>query len=264
MTNDDRNDGGAPGDEQKGSIAALAAENTYAKQSKWRTLRELPAADKWPYFAQHFLIGTVAVVAVIAVVVSLAVTMLTRPPQAELSVAGVGMGEYTAQLDELKRGFVKAEGIDDERLVDVDGSFALADKSGNSYTDDSAKLMTMVSAGDITMIIADKATFAELVHRGLIGKISAAETDTAALDRLAAAGALVDAKGEPIDTADVDGTSSSGSGSVSKAYGLDLSESSMWTGIKGLPDDAVIGFANVSDPTHASRARDLVDYLKFE
>ncbi|KAA8815398.1 hypothetical protein EMB92_09420 [Bifidobacterium callitrichos] len=282
MTDDQQsqtNGGGALNDEQQSSIAALAAENTYVKQSKWKTLRELPAADKWPFFVQHFLVGTIAVVVTIAFVVSLAVTWLTRPPQTELSVAGIGMGEYSAQLDELKTGFVKAEKIDDDRLIDIDGSFTIAMPGGsgtasptgssngstNSYTDDSAKLMTMVSAGDVNMIVADKATFAELVHRGLIGKVSDVEKGDAALGKLAAAGALVDKKGEPIA-----GTSSSDDAAAAgKAYGLALSKSATWSGAgvaggKGLPDDAVIGFANVVDATHASRARDFVTYLRFE
>ena len=51
------------------------------------------------------------------------------------------------------------------------------------------------------------------------------------------------------------------------AYGLALSKSATWSGaagVKGLPDDAVIGFANVTDAAHASRARDFVTYLRFE
>lgn len=35
-------------------------------------------------------------------------------------------------------------------------------------------------------------------------------------------------------------------------------------GVNGLLDDAVIGFANVTDAAHASRARDFVTYLRFE
>ncbi|PST48252.1 hypothetical protein COO72_08560 [Bifidobacterium callitrichos] len=271
--------GGALSDEQQRSIAALAAENTYVRQSKWTTFRELPMADKWPFFVQHFLVGTIAVVVAVALAVSLAVTLLTKPPKPELTVAGIGMGEYSAQLDELKTGFVKAEKIDDGRLIDIDGSFTIAMPSGesdgdsgdsgdslNPYTDDSAKLMAMVSAGDINMIVADRATFAELAHRGLIGKVADAETDDAAFARLAAAGALVDKRGEPVAGA----SSSDDAAAAGTAYGLALSKSATWSGaagaagVKGLPDDAVIGFANVTDASRASRARDFVTYLRFE
>lgn len=293
---DQTDGGGALSDEQQRSIAALAAENRYVKQSKWTTLRELPMADKWPFFVQHFLVGTIAVVVAVALAAALAVTLLTRPPKPELTVAGIGMSEYSAQLDELKVGFVKAEKIDDDRLIDIDGSFMLAMPSGesdgdssdtgdagdvasseetdaagrsddslNSYTDDSAKLMAMVSGGDINMIIADKATFAELVQRRLIGKVADVEK-SAALDELAKSGALVDAKGEPVSGG---GGSADAAALAGKAYGLALSRSVTWSGagaasVKGLPDDAVIGFANVTDATHASRARDFVTYLRFE
>ena len=41
--------------EQQDAVAALASTNVYAKQSKFKTFRELPPKDKWPYFKQNFL-----------------------------------------------------------------------------------------------------------------------------------------------------------------------------------------------------------------
>lgn len=35
--------------EQQEALAGLAGGNAYAKQSKWKTLRELPMKDKWPF-----------------------------------------------------------------------------------------------------------------------------------------------------------------------------------------------------------------------
>ena len=42
-------------DEQKAAVAELSRSNVYAKQSKWKTLHELPIAEKWPYFKENFL-----------------------------------------------------------------------------------------------------------------------------------------------------------------------------------------------------------------
>ncbi len=67
-------------EEQREALAGLASENTYAKQSKWKTLHELPMKDKWPFFAQHFLGVTVAIVAAVVAVIAFVVNFWTHPP----------------------------------------------------------------------------------------------------------------------------------------------------------------------------------------
>lgn len=233
--------------EQQDAVAALAATNKYAKQSKWQTFKELPKDEKWPFFVQHFLLGTSAAAIGIVVIVALIVTFLTKPPEPELAIAGFNLNDYSAQLDELQSGFVKQEKIDDDRLVKITGTYNIG---GDGYTDDSAKVMTMVTAGDINMMIANKNTFASLVGRGVIGKVNDSETK-ATLSDLAQSGALIDKKGEPTDD-------------ITKAYGLDLSKSKTWTSIDGLPDDAIVGISNVVNDTNKTRAREFIDYLRFE
>lgn len=249
-SDDTANGESAPGiltAEQQDAVAALAATNKYVKQSKWQTFKELPKDEKWPFFVQHFLLGTAAAAVVVIVVIALIVTFVTKPPEPELAIAGFDLNDYSAQLDELKSGFVKQEKIDDDRLITITGTY---DISGDGYTDDSAKVMTMVTAGDINVMIAGKDTFATLVSRGVVGKVSDNETK-AIVSELAQSGALVDKKGEPTDD-------------VAKAYGLDLSKSATWTSIKGLPDDAIVGISNVVNDTNKTRARQFIDYLRFE
>ena len=233
--------------EQQDAVAALAATNVYVKQSKWKTFKELPKDKKWPFFVQHFLLGTVAVVVAIAVVISLVVTIVTRPPEPELTVIGFDMSRYDTQLDKLKAGFVKDRAIDDDRLIDMNGDYSI---SGDGFSDDSAKVMTMVTAGDINMMIASKDTFAQLNQRGLINTASTVE-DSSVMDELANAGVLVDKNGELTDDA-------------AQAYGFALSKSSTWSSIDGLPSDMMIGFSNVTDQTHQQRAKQFIAYLKFE
>lgn len=247
---DDRNESGegkeyAFTDEQKDAIAMLASHNQYARQSKWTTFRELPARDKWPFFVQHFLIGTIAVIVAVAVAVSLVCTIVFKAPDPELSVVGVNMNGYSQQLDMLKQRFVKDRNIGDDRLVDVAGDLIIS--AEGSYSDDSAKMMAMVTAGQINMIVADKTTFATLVGRDYVTSVNQVEHGEA-LSKLGAAGAFVDKNGDPTDDA-------------AEAYGLDLSKSATWTGIDGLPSDAVIGFSNVTKS--ADRAREFVTFLKF-
>ena len=255
--NDERTDGGQRNpvltDEQRDAIATLASHNEYATQSKWTTFRQLPPADKWPYFRQHFLLGTALAVLVAVLATSVGVAYLTKGPEPELSVAGFGMGEYTDQLDALRDRFIGAAGIDDERLVDINGLYAI-DLNGDTYMDDTMKLTAMITAGDINMVIADKATFAELDERGYVGAVSETEGEDATR-RWADAGVLVDAQGEPVDAADAD--------AVAGAKGFDLAHADVWTSVGGLPDGMIIGFCNVTDATRADRAREFIDFLQF-
>ncbi|MCH9274854.1 hypothetical protein JS533_000925 [Bifidobacterium amazonense] len=233
-------------DEQKDAIATLASSNVYAKQSKWKTFRELPADQKWPFFVQNFLLNTAIAVGASALIIAMACTMLFKAPDPQIAVAGFNMADATDQCDQLKAGFVKDQNISDDRLVDIDCSYLLTD--GNGYTDDSAKIMAMVTAGQINMVVAGKDTFAMLVERGYVTPLKNIEK-SAELKQLAADGALVDKKGEPTDD-------------TAKAQGLDLAKSSTWTGISGLPDDAIIGVSNVTKGT--DHVRDFIDFLKFE
>lgn len=236
-----RDDDDRLSEEQKNAISVLASHNVYAKQSKWKTFRELPAHDRWPFFVQHFLLGTLAVATALAVVISLLVTFLTKAPDPVLSVQAIDMGNDSVAFNKLRDGFLKQEKIKDNRLVHVDGSLSLGD--GQSI-DDSTKIMTMVTAGQINMMVADKADFATLHQRGYISKPS--EVLTSAQLRQVA-DALVDAHGKAVKDPSV-------------AVGLDLSKSGAWTAL-GLPRDAVIGFSNVqSGKTYPQR---FVRYLRF-
>lgn len=234
--------------EQLDAVAVLATTNKYTKQSKWKTFRELPNDKKWPFFEQHFLLPTVAAIVTAIVVIALTVTYVTRPPDTELSVAGFDLQDYSSQLDKLKAEFVAEQKIDDDRLIGMTGEFSI-NSNDNGFTDDSAKVMTMVTAGDINIMIAGKGTFAQLVDRGLIGSVSSAEGKRV-LGELADSGALVDKRGEPTDDA-------------TQAYGLALAQSRTWTS-DGLPDDMVLGFANISEQTHLTRSKQFIEYLKFE
>ncbi|KFI50315.1 hypothetical protein [Bifidobacterium biavatii] len=233
-------------DEQKDAIATLASSNVYAKQSKWKTFRELPADQKWPFFVQNFLLNTAIAVGAAALVIAIVCTVAFKGPDPDISIAGFNMADSADQCDQLKTKFVKNQNIDDERLVSINCSYLLTD--GNGYTDDSAKIMAMVTAGQINMVVADKDTFAMLVERGYVTPLNKVER-SAELTQQAADGVLVDKKGEATDDA-------------SKAQGLDLAKSATWSGTDGLPDDMLIGVSNVTAGTDHVRA--FIKFLKFE
>lgn len=232
-------------DEQKAAVAELSRSNVYAKQSKWKTLHELPIAEKWPYFKENFLSYAVIIAVVVVIVAAFGVSYLTKGPRAELSVEGINMGGYADQLDRLGSDFVKAEKISDSRLVQMDTSISIGDSENTQ--DGSARLLAMVSAGQINMIVTDADTFAEVNNRGDITK-PAEIMGEAQLERIR--DSLVDAKGNPVTD-------------VKKAVGFDLSKSKVWKSVKGLPQQQMIlGFSNVTKSKEMPVR--FVEYLRFE
>lgn len=263
--------------EQLDAVADLARTNVYAKQSKWKTFRELPKEEKFPFFVQHFLLATVAIVAAVAIVIGLGVFYATRPPSTKLVVATFNLSEYNDKLESLQQDFAAAHPDEDPRVFDIDSSFVLTSKAdtslsgdgsgdgtasaspsasasasssnaamgGSSYLDDSAKLAVRMAAGEINTLIAPKDMFIELTHRSAINDLSAALDD----QRIAALGDAV------VYADDLE------SGAEHKAIGLDLSKSATWKA-KGLPDDAIYGFGNVSEGVEWPVA--FTDFLKFE
>lgn len=236
--------------EQQEALAGLASSNTYAKQSKWKTFRELPMKDKWPFFAQHFLGVTVAIVAAVAAVIAFVVNYVNQPPDPLLYIAGVNMAsEYTEPMERLEQRFVSDQGLDPE-LVTYDANFTIAETGvSGGMMDGSSRLLTMASVGQVNTIITDADTFQELSARGLVTPLDDVLPD-ARIDALEAAGITVEAE------------SSEAQGGDNTIKGLDLSRSAAWTSQDGLPDDAVLGFSNVTE-TGVDYPRAFVEFLDF-
>ncbi|MCO6559419.1 MAG: hypothetical protein J6575_08490 [Bifidobacterium sp.] len=230
--------------DQRAAISGLAKDNVYVKQSKWTTFRQLPAGQKGSFFVQHFLLGTVVVIIALVVVISLVVTYLTKPPTPVFTLEAVNMHENSRQISALKDGFVKYDNVKDARLVSFGSDLTIG---RNSYADDSPKIMTQMSAGQINAMISDRKTMATLNKRGLVNK--PADVLTAVeLKHYLDMGVLVDAKGNPATSA-------------KDAVCFDLSRSETWKA-KGLPSEALFGFANVKNGKDHPRA--FVRYLDFK
>lgn len=229
---------------QEDALGFLASADPHAGQSKWTIFRQLPPDKRWPYFAQHFLPGILAAGLVLALLVSLVVTRLTRPPDPLISVQGFNMSAQEEGFDRLKQGFMRDRGIKDGRLVDMKATLTL---NGQGY-DDSAKALTQVTAGQINMVIAPTDLFPTLCRRGLVAKPSQGLKD-GDLRRLASQGILVDSRGRQVSN-------------PSHAMGLDLSRSSRWRQVPGLPDHAILGLSNVAETVSYIQA--FVDYMDFD
>ncbi|MCX8644322.1 hypothetical protein J3T92_05875 [Bifidobacterium sp. B4081] len=75
--------------DQQDALGVLASEDPHAGQSKWTIFRHLPPNERWSYLAQHFLPGILAAGLVLALLVGLVVTRLTRLPDPLLFSSGL-------------------------------------------------------------------------------------------------------------------------------------------------------------------------------
>lgn len=166
----------------------------------------------------------------------------TKAPDAELTVQGFDMSNYSKQFDTLRNEFVSSQGLKDERLVDVAGDM---DILTNASSGDSAKVLAMVSAGQINVVFGNKANFTSLNKRGLVSSVKTV-LGTSGMKKYASA--WVDAKGT--HTTD-----------SSKVAGLDLSHAKRWKSA-GLPDNIYIGFSNVEKTK--TYAKQFIAFLDFE
>lgn len=237
-------------EDQLDAVATLASSNVYARQSKWRTFRELPAGQRWAYFRQHFLAGVVVAAVLVALAGSLLGTMLFHGPDPVVGIQAINMQDDAARIDRLKAGFVKAEHLDDDRLVDAGATMLItADGStGSGMMDDSSKLMAMTAAKQIQVLIAPGDDAGMLVKRNLF--VPAKDVLTTA--QLAAVqGSLLGKDGKPVTD-------------PSEAWMLDLSGSEVWDGLGGASEHAVMAFCNVTDQDDLDWVVRFFDYLRFK
>ena len=228
--------------EQRDAVAVLASHNAYASQSKWVTLRSLPREEKWPFFVQHFLLATVAVAVGLALVIALICTYVFKPPDPLLSVQAINMSGSSGQFTELKQGFDRVADIQDDRLSKFGTDLQLG---SNSYADDSAKILPMVTAGDINIFVSPRKDVATLRQRELIRPVVEALGEQQAVTL---SDAWVDSTGVHVSDAQ-------------QAVGLNLSKSTTWVD-HGLPKNAVLTFSNLEHSL--PYARQFIDYLEFK
>lgn len=240
-------------DKQSEAVAVLANAHNYGNESKWKTFMSLPAEEKWPFFVQHFLLGVAIAVVSVVLVGALVWQMVFNRVDTVVGVQGINMSQYSDEFGRLKADFVKAEGVEDDRTVEIDAAMTVAENGyseSSGMMDDSAKLMAMTSAGELNVILANSDDVAMLAgQRGAANKASAV-LDKHRLNAAKDAGLLVDVKGEPTDD-------------IAKAYGVTINadSSAEWAKVDGLPDEAVLMFSNVTEQEHKDWALKFYDFL---
>ena len=241
-------------DRQNEAVAALAGAKNYGTQSKWATFKSLPAHEKWPYFAQHFLPGIAVIVVVVAFMGAMAWQMLFNRVDTVIGVQAINLQQYSAGFDNLKNGFAKASDkqIKDERELEFGDTMTITKDGAVKSTgmmDDSAKLAAMASAKELNVLFSSANDVSVLNQRGVVQRLDKVLTREE-LDDALQAGIVVDGKGRPTDDR-------------TKAYGVVVSADSsrIWEETEGLPDEAVLMFGNLQDQQRADWAARFYDYL---
>lgn len=254
MTDDNTGDNGSDAvhdgasygltDDQRQTIDVLAKSKSYSRKSRWQVFVHLPKGQKWPYFVQQFMLPVSVAAVVLAFVVAMAVTALTREPNPELSVVSMDVN-YAKVMERVRQGFVKEQKIDDARLVKMNGAITIA--TGTDATmDDSMSTLAQVTAGSINGIVTDGRTLTIARNRGYVNMLRDA-LPKSTLQELR--GAWLDKRGEPTDKPD-------------KAVALDLGKSKVWAEAGGPTDgSASLAVSNIVDDTARQRMLQLIDYL---
>ncbi|NEG89934.1 hypothetical protein [Bifidobacterium aerophilum] len=243
--------GGAISDEQADAIDALSGDIAYRGKSRLAILAALPPERKWPYFRDELLARTAAIVAAVAIVIYLAVQILTpqAAPQLTVAVMQGALGDQDAAA--LQTNVAQALKLPEGRKggVRVDTGYDLNDSASLS------KLQTLLSAHEIDMIIASPSDFEQLAGFGYFRPLTKALDDplrTELKDAFTTFAGYDDSKDTDID---YDG---SGKG-ASAPYGLALADAPRWSALGSADKDALAGF--VLDSPNGDNAQRFIAYL---
>jgi hypothetical protein len=244
--------------EKMAAIADLAASRPHAHQNQFQIYRSLPASEKRDYFIHHFLIWIISIVVIIAMAGSLIHAYVAKPPQPDLQVQAVNLpGEGSSvqsAMDQIGRAYRKETKLNEQHAIFRANMYfptAAQQKAQKPTDSDAMKIFTMVSAGDINVVIAPADTVQALSNAGMITPVDRVLTASQRSHLSHFAGSLV--KGTMPDP---DNTKKK----VNTTMGISLSHSPQWQKVAPPRSrSAVLAFANVSQTR--VRARQLVDVL---
>ncbi len=238
-------------DRERAIVSQLSRHNPYHGMSRIATLRALPRNRKWTYFRQALLARVLAVIAAVVVAVMLAVHLLTPVASPRLYVAVIDGALDTQDGTSLQTATARALNLPEGR----DGGVRI-DTYFNLDTDGLDKLQTMLSSGDIDVIIANSKDFKQLAGYGYCVPLGSA-LDGTQQHQLAASYVSLNGFSDAHD----DDMDYNGSGKGSKQpFGLKLSGFANWTTWQSASADALVGFAQ--DSRNKTTAQQFIDYLR--
>lgn len=219
-------------DRERAIVSQLSRHNPYHGMSRIATLHALPGDRKWAYFRQELLARVVAIIAGIIVAALLIVHFVTPTPAPKLYVAVINGALDTQDGTSLQTATAQALNLPEGRAggLRIDTYFNLG-------TDGLDKLQTMLSSGDIDIIIAKPKDFNQLAGYGYCTPLDHA-LDATQQHQLAASYVSVNGFNDGHDD-DMD-YNGSGKGAA-QPYGLSMADFPDWKSWHSASGKAIIG-----------------------
>lgn len=238
-------------DEENRAVHDLAAQAAPLPRSRWHMFMSLQGSQRWRYFREQLALRTAAVLAALAVVIFLAVQLLTPKASPQLYVAIINADASDSSVSQWQNAIAEAIGLQNGRNggVFIDANF---DLSEGGLT----KLQTLLRNAQIDVIIAPRDAFVTLAGYGYLTDLT--QTLTVSQHAL-----LKDAmvKFPGFDDSHEDDLDYDGSGKgAEEAFGISLAHAEHWdSSLIGSDSEDLVGLAQ--DSRHLAQSRQFIDYL---
>lgn len=137
---------------------------------KWK---KMSRREKLTYFNDYYRNKIIVILIVVGLIVSFLYTIFSPRPDVVVSVAVVNDFWGEAKLTEMEEELTKyLELKDGEEEILVDDSYFLEESGMGNEVANTQRLVAKIAAGDVNVIIADKAKFDEFATSGSFAKVS--------------------------------------------------------------------------------------------
>lgn len=137
---------------------------------KWK---KMSRREKLTYFNDYYRNKIIVILIVVGLIVSFLYTVFSPRPDVVVSVAVVNDFWGEAKLTEMEEELTKyLELKDGEEEIIIDDSYFLEESGMGNEVANTQRLVAKIAAGDINVIIADKAKFDEFAASGSFAKVS--------------------------------------------------------------------------------------------
>lgn len=247
---DDMQSAHTPNEENR-AVHDLAAQAAPLPRSRWHMFMSLQGAQRWRYFREQLALRTAAVLAALAVVIFLAVQLLTPKASPQLYVAIINADASDSSVSQWQNAVAEATGLPNGRNggVFIDANF---DLSEGGLT----KLQTLLRNAQIDVIIAPHDAFATLAGYGYLTDLTQTLTDS---QQASLKDAMVKFPG--FDDSHEDDPDYDGSGKgAEEAFGISLTHAEHWdSSLIGSGSEDLVGLAQ--DSRHLTQSQQFIDYL---
>lgn len=129
--------------------------------------KNLHGKEKLQYFKDYYLLKTIIIIAVVALVISLIYSMVKPKAESVMTAAIYGYSPYADMFDTMETEFGEYLGIDTEReSIYLDYSYYLNDSSSQQ------RLSTYFYVGELDCFIAPESTFQSEGENGMLYDLS--------------------------------------------------------------------------------------------